>query len=114
VGHRQLLIRSPKTASLPTRVDILFKNVAAIHIPTTMDALTILEATKQEADAIDLQLGSSTLQGQKVFWVQGSKYAGYVIAGSISWHEDQGEYHDPSHFHLRPGVAGHGVPLTAD
>src|SRR5215472_8416794 len=87
VGHRQLLIRSTKAAGLATRVDILFKDVAAIHLPTTFEGLTITEASGHEPMPREIQLGSSTMRGEKLFVVHGSNYKGYVLAAAVAWHE---------------------------
>lgn len=102
VGHSQLLLRSPKTGSLSTRVDVLFKNVAAIQIPTLFDNLTITEATKDETIALHPQLGSWAFEERKVFIINGAGFLGYVVAGAWFWHEDGLEYNDPSHFQVAP------------
>ena len=41
VGHSQLLLRSVKDDAHSTRVDILFKSVDSLHLPTNMVGLTI-------------------------------------------------------------------------
>ena len=102
VGHRQLLIRSTKAAGLLTRVDVLFKDVAAINLPTTFAGLTVSEASERDSAHAELQLGSSTVRGEKLFMVHGSNYKGYILAAAVAWHEDEGEYNDPSYFRLRP------------
>jgi hypothetical protein len=98
VGHKTLLLRSPKATGLSTRVDILFKNVAAIQLPTTMEGLAISEATAEEAAEFNLQRTSTRLRTRKAFIVRGSNFAGYVIAGAVAWHEDECEYYEPSHY----------------
>lgn len=100
VGHGQLLLRSPKGLGVSTRIDVLFKNVAAIHLPTILDGLAVSEATEDEKSELRTQVDLSRLTGRKVFVVKGSGFTGYVIAGVVAWYEDEREYHEPSHFSL--------------
>lgn len=102
VGHKQLLLRSVKATGLPTRIDILFKNVAAIHLCTTLDGLTISEAAEVQMIDLQLQTNPQILAGRKAFVVRGADFEGYVVAGTLAWHEDDGEYDDPSYFQLKP------------
>jgi hypothetical protein len=79
VSHSQLLLRSVKNNAHSTRVDILFKSVDSLHLPTTMDGITI----------------SRRDQG---FAMSGSDWDGHVVAGACFVDEDKGEYFDPSPF----------------
>jgi hypothetical protein len=103
VGHGQLLLRSPKSAGLSTRVDVLFKNVAAIHLPTILDGLAVSEATEGQKSELRVQVDPLRLEGRRVFVVRGTNFMGYVVAGVVASHEDEREYHEPSHFSLAPG-----------
>jgi hypothetical protein len=99
VGHKQLLLRSTKDVINPTRVDVLFANVGAIDLPTAFDGLTIAEAPPEETDRLRLEPGAKNrLVGRKMYLIAGSDFSGYVIAGSATWHEDELEYHEKSHF----------------
>ena len=40
VSHGQLLLRSNRSGEFSTRIDVLFKNVAAIELPTAFDGLS--------------------------------------------------------------------------
>jgi hypothetical protein len=77
VGHKQLVLRSVKSKSEPTRVDILFKNVRSIRLPTTMDGLSISRAGHG-------------------FVVGGVAWNGLIEAGACFVGEDDGEYFEPS------------------
>ena len=44
VSHAQLLLRSTKSENNPTRIDLLFKNVAIINIPTLLNDVRIRRA----------------------------------------------------------------------
>jgi hypothetical protein len=79
-------------------VDVLFKDVAAMQLPTIFDGLSVVEASADEARGLNIQLGSLPLHGRKVFVIRGSNFEGYVIAGAVFWHEDEGQHFDESHF----------------
>lgn len=98
IGHGQLLLRSTKDDKHPTRIDILFKDVGAIHLPALFDGLTITEATENEAHDRASQMHSLNLNSRKMFLVTGSGFSGYVLAGLVVWHEDELEYYDKSNF----------------
>lgn len=101
VGHAQLLLRSTKTQEHPTRIDVLFKVVGAIYLPTLFDGLTILEASQEEIS--NLNLAPPFARGsKKMYLMQGANFSGYVMAGIVTWHEDDGEYNDPSYFQIFP------------
>jgi hypothetical protein len=102
VGHGQLLLRSTKTPSQPTRIDVLFKNVAALHLPASFDGLSISEASEVEAAGLHLQIGSKEMRERKTFIVRSTCFQGYVIAGAVASHEDNGEYGDPGFFTILP------------
>src|SRR5262245_15798235 len=98
VGHGQLLLRSNRSDEVPTRIEVLFKNVAALELPTLFDGLSITEATSDEAQSLNIQLGSCPADRRKVFLLRGTNYLGYVVAGAVFWHEDQGNHYDESFF----------------
>jgi hypothetical protein len=101
VGHGQLLLRSTQSADQPTRVDVLFNNVAVLNLPAHFDGLSISEASEAEV-AKFVDLGSWLTGTRKIFLVRSKNFRGYVIAGAVLLHEDQGEYHDPSFFPILP------------
>jgi len=98
VSHAQLLLRSNRSNEFQTRIDVLFKNVAAVALPTRFEGLEVSEASKEEATRFSPQLGSNEIENRKVFAIRGSNYCGYVVAGAVFWHEDDGHHYDPSHF----------------
>lgn len=102
VGHGQLLLRSPKSTDSPTRIDVLFKNVAFVCLPTMFDGLAVSEATMEEETKLKSQLGSPRQEGRKLFVVRGADFMGYVVAGAVASYEDEREYYEPSHFVLTP------------
>ena len=79
VGHAQLLLRSVKSDQNQTRIDVLFKVVEAIDLPTSFDGLRLE-------------------RHDNAFGLSGVGWSGSVIAGACFRAEDTGEYFDPSPF----------------
>lgn len=99
VGHSQLLLRSTKCAESPTRVDVFFKGVREIHLPTVFAGLAMAEADAADIeDLCILRRHLPATDGTKAFRIQGADFVGYVLAIVVAYHEDEGEYDDPSHF----------------
>ncbi len=95
VGHAQLLLRSPKEGAHLTRLEIAFKNVQAVKIPTLIRDLSIGIADTEPSAAALAEAGTA-VRTSLVFAIDGSGFQGYVIAGIAFGHEDEGEYFDPS------------------
>jgi hypothetical protein len=100
-GHKQLVLRSPHftsvhDASFPTRVDVLFKNVHALRLPTQMEGLSVSIADPDLAGRITRDAGRPPDGIQKVFVLQGPAFWGYVIAGVMVVSEDDGDDSGPS------------------
>jgi len=96
VSHGMLLLRSTKSPNHPTRVDVLFKNVARINMPTTFDGFIVSAASEAETQDLVQQLGTLALHRRHTFLIEGSNFRGHVVAGIVVWHEDEGEYSQPS------------------
>jgi hypothetical protein len=79
VSHGQLMLRSVKAEGEPRRVDILFKNVRSLNLPTTAEGLTI--------SRID-----------DGFVMGGVNWTGHIEADACFVAEDEGEYFEPSPF----------------
>jgi hypothetical protein len=99
VSHSELLLRSTKSTGATTRIDVLFKNVGAICLQTIIDNLVVLEVSAGDVSQRwrDISVGE-----RRLFSVSGVGFSGYVVAGSLAWHEDELEYHEPSFFSTRP------------
>lgn len=100
-GHGQLILRSPRFRSVyeptfPTRVDVLFKNVHGLKLPADVHGLTVSIADPTTADRIAGEIDSRVHLDQTVFLVSGSHYSGYVLAGSVTMTEDEGDDSAPS------------------
>lgn len=92
VGHGQLLFRSTKSPEHPTRVDVLFKNVAGIQMPAVFNGM-IVHSTN---GAPPFELGKLGCSGRKLFEITGEGMLGYIVAGIVVSHEDEGSHRDPS------------------
>lgn len=79
VGHSQLLIRSVKSADHPSRIDVLFKGVDVIEMPTNFEGLEIIR------------------DGGR-YVLAGKGWTGSITAVVCFEAEDEGEHFDPSPF----------------
>ena len=106
VSHGQLLLRSNRTEDFSTpidvvfntRIDVLFKNVAAMALPTLFDGPSVAETATDEAPDLNIQLGAWPIQNRKVFAIWGANFSGYVVAGAVFWREDEGHHFNKSYF----------------
>ena len=96
MSHGQLLLRSPKAPGLPTRVDVLFTDVRAMELRTTLQTLTIEEGQPSDLSGRPTRPQEATEAGHKFYLLRSGDWVGYIIAGTVHWHEDHGEYGEPS------------------
>lgn len=100
VGHQTLLLRSMKTERIPTRVDVLFKPVAWMNLPTGLNGLIVEAANAEQAGAIieAARQAGSIIEAPdtprdpawRCFVVRGAHYEGYIVA--TGWDVDEGPY----------------------
>jgi hypothetical protein len=94
VGHGQLLLRSTKNDECPTRIDLGFKDVVYVQLPTLVNVASVRVGGATELpSAVGAELD---LQGRKVFVLESDCVGGIIVAGFAAWSEDVGEYHEPS------------------
>lgn len=96
VGHRQLLLRSVPGAGASTQLDVLFKNVTAIKLPTLLEGLRIEQVPDVAARTAIRDVRATQEPGQHVFTVDGANYVGYVVGGIVVTDEWSGDYLDES------------------
>jgi hypothetical protein len=96
VSHGQLLLRSTKTETFPTRVEVLFKDVKALQLPTLLDGLVVTEADAESAQRIEAHTGLTGREGAIVYGIRTSRGVGHVVAGALFTDEDFGEHFEPS------------------
>jgi hypothetical protein len=96
-GHGLLLLRSNKSGADDTRIDVLFKPVAALKLRTSLNGLLVREAGLEERAAIEREVGSSgDVEG--AFVIESGDFTGYLVASVFASHEDHGDYNSPSYF----------------
>jgi hypothetical protein len=94
-----MLLRSTKSPDFPTRIDVFFKGVSELHLPTSFTGLSIAESSEADVGKLcSLRQPPSFGKDIKVFKVQGIDFLGYVAALTVVCHEDEGEYDSPSFF----------------
>ena len=101
VSHSWLLLRSNKSDFVPTRIEILFYDVAAMHLPTLIDDMIVGQEDAM-ADSTTRLLDGLTTAWQpdihRLFTLRGKNCFAYVLAGGVECHEDFLSFSDPSHF----------------
>lgn len=102
VSMKRLLLRSTKTPTWQTRVDVLFRNVEGIELPTELAGLVVDVAPQQDWVPTAARLGVFLEEHLRVYAVSTSRQTGYVIAGLIWISEDQGEHYEPSDVWFEP------------
>jgi hypothetical protein len=87
ISHSQLLLRSPKSPGVETRMDVVFANTASICIPQRMKNMCVREIT---FDAMPSEFRGLVVadDGTRLFAVTGDGFVGYVAAGAIHIAED--------------------------
>ena len=94
-SHSQLLLRSEQS---PTRLDILFKDVSACELRTFLSGLSIEEVEPDEVKDRASNAIDAMEDGQKIYLLKSEGWTGYVVAGAVFWHEDEGTFGQPSAF----------------
>lgn len=89
--HSQLLIRSMKQDSAPTRLDIAFFDVDRVNLPVHMNGFLMGSANKDWIVRISADANLSAGESGCFFVVRGSNYEGYVIASSFEVDESEKE-----------------------
>lgn len=88
--HSQILIRSTKGNTENTRIDVVFKDVHEINMPTSIEGLHVEVSTSLENGCPQYYSKYIIRDNNNTIW--------HVISGAAFSHEDQGEYYDPSFF----------------
>src|SRR5436853_523848 len=92
VSHRQLLIQSHRSNSVATRLELLFKNVAYMAVPSVMNGVSISLCPPEE-----LPGHLRTLDLAKPWYrLTSEDHAGFVAADAVAVNEDELGYEDPS------------------
>lgn len=98
VSMRRLLLRSNRSSSSGTRVDVLFQDVKAINLPTHLDGLVVTVAGPGSEVRIGEATGLLPDAETTFFEVECSGRRGFVVAGVVVEYEDEGEFFEPSKY----------------
>jgi hypothetical protein len=94
VSHAKLLLRSTKSDEHATRIDLGFKNVRYIQLPTLLSDLSVhIDSVEDLNPSVR---ASCDTKGVSIFVLQADQAVGYVVAGYGGWIEDDREYDAPS------------------
>jgi hypothetical protein len=108
VSHGQLLFWSTKSKDVNTRIEILFKAVSLMLIPRSFRGLTITISDPSNLTAYGIE--RFDLRGRSLYALKSEDFKGFVVAGSITTHEDEFEYWVPSVL-LQGCRLEHGRPI---
>lgn len=103
VSHCRLLLRSTRGDTANTRIDVHFGAISAMLLRPYYDGLTIRRASEDELTFVTGASGEVP-RGAVVHIIDG-EYPSFVVSGQVQWHEDEGEYSDPSWFGHMVGTA---------
>lgn len=95
-SHAQLLLRSAKTPGNPTRIDVLFKDARAFELRAFLSGLAIEESEPSEIADRKAKPLEAMEYGHKVYLLKSEGWIGYVVGDGVFWHEDEGEFGQPS------------------
>lgn len=101
VSTRSLLLRSTQTSGFSSRISVHFGGVTAMALRSDYHSLEIREARPDEAVAVTDRYGRSLPAG--TLYIFGPTPTSFVVSEVTQWHEDDGEWPEPSIFgaHLR-------------
>lgn len=95
-SHDQLLLRSTRDRTLPTRLDILFKQVGWMVLPPSFPSLTVREADETILHSMSPAPDTDLLRNRRLYLLDGGERRGIVAAREVEWHEDQCAFDEPS------------------
>lgn len=99
VSHRCLLLRATPRGPEESRIDVLFKPVSYVAVPTVLPALTITATSAQEwADDHPVRPPRSVRDDECVYRLDWPGGIGCVVSMGAWVHEDDGDYASESHF----------------
>lgn len=98
VGHSTLLLRSVKESGIATRIDLLFKPVRYMSLPTTLEGVDVrlVEPAMLTGELAAVLKAYGTKDN--IYALAGTNGAAWVVSGVVAWHEDEGGHSDASHF----------------
>jgi hypothetical protein len=95
VSHSVLLLRSPQTATTPTRIDLMFRAVQEMRLRSRMEDIEIRTPQTEMTSGtfVDVRISG----GRSLFVVStADPSCGFVVANSLYMSEDDLSYGEPS------------------
>lgn len=86
VSHNQMLLRSPKTSTLPTNIDIVFVGVEYLELPTKIEGLTLVQPDAADRQRV-VALGELA-HGSEIFAIQARDCRHLVVAAAMRIYEN--------------------------
>jgi hypothetical protein len=96
VSHAQLLLRSVRDEIHPTRVDVLFKNVGYMALPSAFMVDVIEELSGDQLETLEGLAAGALSDGRTAFRLTTAGGDGLAVAGVMVSAEDELESHEPS------------------
>lgn len=98
-GHEGLLLRSMRGDQDQPRIEIWFKPAHAVCLSSTLDGLHLTEPHAPERRSrVERQLGRKLNDWEHLYEVVTRSAPGWVVAGSVSGRQDDGDYDAPAMF----------------
>jgi hypothetical protein len=102
ISHGQLLLRSGKTNTHRTRLNILFKDVRAVELRMWFDSLSIEEVEPSLLKDLPAHPTELIESGNRCFVLKSLGWQGYIVGATVFYHEDELNFWDPT-----PLLSGH-------
>ncbi|KOT34998.1 hypothetical protein ADK41_25610 [Streptomyces caelestis] len=99
----RLLLRAKAEADKP-RIDLHVEGVRGFMLTPIHRGLTIRRATAGERQRVEAEFGVDVDEAATVHVIGARHMRGFVVGGPLRWHEDNGDFRDPSHFGPIPGT----------
>jgi hypothetical protein len=94
--HNSLLLRSMKSKINPTRIDIGFMDTRAMEIRVWFEGLTIFEVDAAFLNNFRSKPAELIEPGNRVYQLLSKGWEGFIVAGDITYKEDNEIYSAPS------------------
>jgi hypothetical protein len=96
MSHGTLLLRSGKTSVHHTRIDVLVKDVRALEIRCWFEGIEIREAQQDYLRDFRSNPIEMIEVESRVYALKGEGWQGFIVGGTLSVQEDDGELMEPS------------------
>lgn len=97
-SHATLLLRSVKGEGEATRIDLLFKPVRHMNLPFCFEGVDVRIVPRDGVERVQGGVARCMEAGDHMYALSPMPDGPWVIARTMNWHEDDGDYGDPSHF----------------